>query len=149
MALCQDILMASILMSLQRSIYQALSNDPALVLLLGGAHIYDGVPRDAALPYVTIDEIVTRDRSADDCPEFEHAVTLSVWSQYAGKQEVYAVLDAVRNCLHAVELKLEDATLISLRFESSSAGGDGGDCETCHGSIRFRAVTEVNEELEP
>jgi hypothetical protein len=133
--------MASLSVDLQRCIYRSLIGDEALVALLGGPRVYDGAPRRAAFPYVTIDEIATRDWSTDSGAGFEHVVRLSAWSRHGGKREVHQLLDAIRDRLHDAALAMEDATLINLRFESSSAGDDG-DGETFRGIVRFRAVTE-------
>jgi hypothetical protein len=137
--------MASISIGLQQSIYEALVGDTALGCLLGGeSRIYDGAPREASFPYVTIDQLATRDWSAGDSAGFEHLLTLSVWSRYSGKREAHALLDAIHSCLHEAKLEIRGASLINLRFESSSIGRDD-DGATYHGVIRFRAVTEVEE----
>lgn len=137
--------MASLSLRLQQSIYEALSADTPLNEALGGSRIYDSPSRDAVFPYVTIDQISARDWSTGSDAGLEHTATLSVWSRYAGKREVYTVLDAIRACLHEAPLDLPGGSLINLRFEMSSIGRDD-DGTTYHGVIRFRAVTEQNEE---
>jgi len=42
--------------ALRSAIHAALVADGALLALLGGAHVYDEPPRNAAFPYVTIGE---------------------------------------------------------------------------------------------
>jgi hypothetical protein len=137
--------MQSVLLRLQQSIYEALAGDTPLNAALGGSRIYDCPPRDAVFPYVTIDQISARDWSSSSGAGFEHTVTLSVWSRYAGKREVYAAIDAIHGCLHEAELDVCGASLVNLRFEMSSIGRED-DGTTHHGVIRFRAVTEQNEE---
>lgn len=137
--------MASVSIGLQQSIYEALIGDTPLGCLLGEPRIFDGAPREAAFPYVTIDQLTTRDWSAGDSVGFEHSVSLSVWSRYSGKREAHALLDAIYTCLHEARLDVRGASLINLRFELSSIGRDD-DGATYHGVIRFRAVTELEDE---
>lgn len=141
----QGTAMASVSFGLQQGLYEALIGDTPLGCLLGGPHIYDGAPHDAEFPYVTIDQIATRDWSTGDGAGFEHLVTLSVWSRYSGKREAHALLDAIYDCLHEADLDIKGASLINLRFESSSVSRDE-DGATYHGLIRFRAVTEPDGE---
>jgi hypothetical protein len=137
--------MASVSIGLQQSLYEALVGDAPLGRLLGEPRIYDGAPREAAFPYVTIDQLTTRDWSTGDGAGFEHVATLSVWSRYSGKREAHALLDAIYTCLHEAKLDVRGASLINLRFDSSSIGRDD-DGATYHGVIRFRAVTELKED---
>jgi hypothetical protein len=137
--------MASVSLGLQQSIYEALVGDTTLGCLLGEPRVYDGAPREAAFPYVTIDQLTARDWSAGDSVGFEHSVTVSVWSRYAGKREAHTLLDAIYNCLHEARLDVHGASLINLRFESSGIDR-ADDGATYHGVIRFRAVTELEED---
>jgi hypothetical protein len=133
--------MSSPAWELQKAVYGALLADTALVAMLGGAHIYDDVPRGAAFPYVSFGPSTTRDWSTGTEIGSEHLFTLRAWSKSGGESEVHRVLEAVRAALHEASLVLTSHRLVSLRHETSDAlrGADG---ETYQGVARFRAVTE-------
>jgi hypothetical protein len=133
--------MASAAWELQRAIYAALVADTALTALLGGAHVYDDVPRGAALPYVTLGPSTVRDWSTGSEEGSEHFVSLNVWSRVAGEREVHAIMSAVRDALHEAALAVGGHRLVNLRHESSEAGRQS-DGETYRGTVRFRAVLE-------
>ncbi len=109
--------------------------------MLGGARVYDDVPRGAAFPYVTFGPGLTRDWSTGTEAGAEHVVTLRVWSKAGGEKEEHLVLEAIRAALHAASLTIVGHRLVSLRHETSETlrGADG---ETYSGAARFRAVTE-------
>ena len=126
---------------LQRSIYQTLSNAPALTSLLGGAHIFSNPPQGEALPYITLGQTVNLDWSTGSEDGTEHSLTLHVWSRADSAQEVHEIIDALKTLLHDQPLSLEDHYLVNLRHENSDARREP-DGATYHGTIRYRAVTE-------
>jgi hypothetical protein len=126
---------------LQKALYTTLVNTSGLVALLGGARIYDDVPRGAAFPYVTFGPSVTRDWSTGTEQGAEHFLTLRVWSRAGGEKEVHLVMDAIRAALHEATPSIAGHRLVSLRHETSEAARDP-DGETYRGTIRFRALTE-------
>lgn len=127
--------------ALQQAMVGALASDSALLALLGGARVWDSVPARAAFPYVAIADGMERDWSTGSDAGSEHAVTLHVWSRYAGRKEVQAIMTAVRDVLHDATLSLSGHALINLRHESSQVVRHS-DGDTCQGIIRMRAVTE-------
>jgi len=126
---------------LQKAVYGVLTSDDDLVDLLGGARVYDEVPRGAAFPYVTFGPSITRDWSTGTEAGAEHQVTLRAWTRNGGERDVHLVLDAIRAALDDADLALDGHRLVSLRHELSDATRDP-DGETWNGAIRFRAVTE-------
>lgn len=133
--------MASAAWALQTALYQRLVADTALAALIGGARIYDDVPRDATFPYVTFGPVTVRDFSTGTETHHEHAVALHVWSRAAGRKETHEILGAVQDAVHEAGLTLAGHRLVNLRFETSETRRDP-DGETTQGVIRFRAVTE-------
>lgn len=133
--------MSSPAWELQKAAYEALVANSALVAQLGGARVYDSVPRGAAFPYVTFGPSATRDWSTGTEKGAEHTLTLRAWSKGGGAREVHLVLDAVRAALHEATLTLDGHRLVSLRHEASDAAREA-DGETWQGAVRFRAVTE-------
>jgi uncharacterized protein DUF3168 len=133
--------MASASWELQKAVHGALTGDTALVALLGGARIYDDVPRGAEFPYVTFGPATVRDWSTGTETAAEHLFSLNVWCRSTGEREVQLILEAVRAALHDAALSVDGHRLVNLRHEISDAGRQS-DGETYHGVIRLRAVTE-------
>jgi hypothetical protein len=127
--------------ALQKAIHGALTASAPLTTLLGGAHVFDDVPRDAAFPYLTFGQSTLRDWSAGGEEASEHILTIHVWSQAPGRKEAHAIMGTVRGVLHDQALALDGHRLVNLRHEISEARRDA-DGETTHGIVRLRAVTE-------
>ena len=130
--------------ALQRSIYQALANAPALTARLGGARIYSKAPQGEALPYITLGQTATLDWSTGTELGTEHDLTLHVWTSADSAEEVHEIMDAVKTLLHDRPLSLDDHYLVNLRHEFAEARIDP-DGETMHGIVRYRAVTEPQQ----
>lgn len=134
--------MTSAAWELQSSIYQALASNGQLASLLGGAKIFDDVPRGTPFPYVTIGQSVVRDWSTGSDEGDEHILTVHVWSRAKGRKEVQAIMQAIKAALHDGAVTVSGHRLINLRQELSDARRES-DGETYHGLVRYRAVTEV------
>lgn len=132
--------------ALQRSIYQTLSGAPALTSLLGGDRVYSKAPQGQALPYVTLGQTVNLDWSTGTDDGTEHDVTLHIWTSADSSEQVHQIMDAVRALLHDRPLSLQDHYLVNLRHEFAEARIDP-DGETMHGIVRYRAVTEPQQQV--
>ena len=88
--------MADASWALQKAVHAALVGDADVLAALGGARVYDHVPRGAAYPYVTIGQTSVRDWSTGSGDGGEHTLTLHVWSKAAGRGETQAVIGAIR-----------------------------------------------------
>ncbi|WP_108683843.1 DUF3168 domain-containing protein [Methyloceanibacter sp. wino2] len=137
--------MAAASWALQRSIYQTLSSATALTDRLGGDRIYSKAPQGQALPYITLGQTVTLDWSTGTEPGTEHDLTLHVWTRADSAEEVQEIMEAVRALLHDQPLSLDDHYLVNLRHEFAEARIDP-DGETMHGIVRYRAVTEPQQQ---
>lgn len=133
--------MASASWALQQAIFAQLTNDGALIELLGGVRVYDDVPVRAEFPYVTFAQGSERDWSTGGDAGSEHALTLHVWSRGTGRKEAQVVMEALRASLHDASLTPTGHRLVNLRHETSDVRRDT-DGVTYHGIVRFRAVTE-------
>lgn len=133
--------MASSAWELQKAIYAALAADAAVTTLLGGARIYDDVPRGIEPPYVTFGQSTVRDWSTGTDPGHEHLFTLHVWTRVNGERLAHQVMSALRDRLHDAVLSLTGFKLVNLRHEFSDVIREP-DGETIHGVVRYRAVTE-------
>jgi Protein of unknown function (DUF3168) len=130
--------------SLQRGVYQALANSFELGTLLGGTRIYDDPPQAASYPFITLGQSLVRDWSTGTEDGAEHLLTLHVWSRAGGKKQVHDIIEAIESTLHDQPLTLVDHDLVNLRHEFSEARPDP-DCDTYHGIVRYRAVTEPSQ----
>ena len=127
--------------SLRAAIRDALATDGALTSLLGGARIYDEVPRAASYPYVSLGEARVTDFSAGEQPGEEHQLTLHAWSQQGGHREAHMIAGALLQALDDAPLSLAGQHLVNLRFAVADIRREA-DGRTYHALVRFRAVTE-------
>lgn len=127
--------------ALQKAVFSALSSDGTLLSLLGGAKIFDDVPQETALPYVTFGQTSSRDWSTGTEEGEEHIMTLHVWSEAAGRKEVNSILGEVKRVIAGASIAAGEHRLINLRLEFAESRREA-DGETYHGVARYRAVTE-------
>lgn len=127
--------------ALQRAIFQQLTGDGALTLLLGPDGISDRLPDRQRLPRVVIAAIESRDLSTATEAGEEHVVTLHAWSGSGGHSEVQAIAARVRALLHDTNLPLDGFALVSLLHRSTRIARDGTRPHH-RAEMRFRAVTE-------
>ena len=128
-------------LALQKAIYQRLVADAGLSAALGGARVYDHVPRQVTPPYIAMGRSTVTDWSTGGDEGHEHALTLHVWSASAGHRETHELMGLVESAIDGADLALEGHRLVNLRHELSEARRDP-DGETHHGIVRLRAVTE-------
>lgn len=127
--------------TLQVALHETLSTDAGVLAALGGARIYDHVPRKAAYPYVTFAQSTVRDWSTGGENGEEHLITLHVWSRAECRGQLQEIIAAIRRALHDRDLPLVGHRLINLRHEYSETRREP-DGERFRGIIRLRAVTE-------
>jgi hypothetical protein len=128
-------------LALRAAVHGALTNDAALVALLGGPKIYDEPPRGAAFPYVTLGEARVADYSTGSEAGEEHQLTLHVWSRQGGHKEAHVIAGALLAALDDAPLNLADNRLVNFRFAVADVRREA-DGRTYHALVRFRAVTE-------
>jgi len=126
---------------LQKAIYQHLTSDDALKVLLGNPpRLYDAPPRDAVFPYAALGESRVKDWPGVD-GGLEHDIRVHVFSRYQGRREVKDVLNAVYDALHEAALTIEGRRLVQIRFTFSDIFPRNNN-GVFQGAARFRAVTE-------
>ena len=109
--------------------------------MLGGAHVFDKVPRAQRAPYIAFAEGELADWSTATEDGAEHLVVLLAVSDMPGRKEVIALAEGVRDVLDNAALILSDHHLVNLQFGSFSVRRNkDGDGYTA--TVRFRAVTE-------
>jgi hypothetical protein len=127
--------------ALRAAIHDALVADSALTSALGGAKIYDEVPRAASFPYVTLGEARLVDASSDSSAMQEHQLTLHAWSRKGGHREAHVIAAALLQALDDAPLDVEGQRLVNLRFSVADIRREP-DGRTYHALVRFRAITE-------
>jgi len=133
--------MSSAVWDLQQAVHATLAADAAVLALLGGARVYDDVPRGGAFPYVSLAAFTVRDWATGTEPGTEVTFTVHAWSRGAGHKGPHLVAEAVRGALHDQPLTLADHHLVNLRHESSETRRER-DGDTYRVIARFRAVLE-------
>lgn len=133
--------MTSASSALRASVHAALANDSALTALLGGAKIYDEVPRGAQFPYVTFGDSRASALAADGEAMEEHLIVLHAWSRQGGRHEAHIIAGALLQALDDAPLTLAGHHLVNMRFSVADIRREA-DGRTYRALIRFRAVTE-------
>lgn len=132
--------MRSSLWPLQKALFQRLSTDTALSARITG--VYDEVPEDATVPYVTLGEDTAIPWDTKDMDGQEVTTTLHCWSQYPGKKEAKEILSLMVEALTQSPLQLESGFSMSFdRLESMQVISDP-DGVTKHGVLRMRFNTK-------
>ena len=134
--------MSSPAVALQEAVFARLSADAVLIELLGGPHVHDGPPRNAAAPYVHLGEMDARDWSTAGDAGWEIRFALVIWSREAGRSQGLAIADRARALLHDSALALDGFRLVNLRHLSTETAR----AEKPEGRrvvVRFRAVVEA------
>jgi len=85
-------------LAVQRALFAALRATPALA----GCALYDGVPADAAPPYLTLGPDVVTDWSTKSTTGHEHRVQLTLWDQGPGSAGAKTLLAAVEAAVRAL-----------------------------------------------
>lgn len=127
-------------LELQGVLVQALKASIDVSALVGD-RIYDTVPRDAVLPYVSLGPMIATTDDADCITGFEIMVQIDVWSQAVGLPEAKQIVDAVRVTLHDADLAMGVNALVMIEHRSSNVSRDP-DGITNHGMCEFDAFVE-------
>ena len=125
----------------QQAMRAALLARAPLLTLLGGAHIFDEVPRGANPPFVLFTGIETRDWSVADQKAHEHFITLEVTTNQRSRSAAQAVAHEIETVLDNASLVLTEHKLINLRVVFTSISRNS-KTENFGALIRYRAATE-------
>jgi len=128
-------------LALQKALIVHLGGDANLAALLGEpARIWDAPPKSPVFPYLLIGRCESRPVAADG-GGIEHALTLTVVSQFRGTEEAKAVLAAVRLSLTDAVLAADGIRTVSLRLTFADVYPAPDGIRT-FAVLRVRAVTE-------
>jgi 5-carboxymethyl-2-hydroxymuconate isomerase len=128
-------------LSLQQAMRAALLADAQLTALLGGSHVFDEAPRGAKAPFVSFEQIETRDWSTVNAKAHEHFVQLAVTTAERSRAQAQSVCDRIEAVLDNAALTLAGHRLISLRAVFWSVARNRND-QSFGATLRFRAATE-------
>lgn len=102
--------------------------------------IYDHVPPEAQLPYITLGHSNERPWHTKTFDGSEHVITLDLWSRGPGRQELTSMMTLVRQAMQA--FTMGDAfECILFQFEFSEILRDLED-DILHGILRYRATIQ-------
>lgn len=128
-------------LALQKALIVHLGGDANLAALLGEpARIWDAPRKSPVFPYLLIGRCESRPVAADG-GGIEHALTLTVVSQFRGTEEAKAVLAAVRLSLTDAVLAADGIRTVSLRLTFADVYPAPDGIRT-FAVLRVRAVTE-------
>jgi Protein of unknown function (DUF3168) len=128
-------------LSLQTAMRDALLADAGLMTLLGGAHVFDEVPRGEQPPHLVFAGIETRDWSVHDQKAHELFVSLEIATHERGRTQAYAICERIETLLDNAALVLNGHRLINLRAVFWTVMRMKND-KTIGATMRFRAATE-------
>ena len=131
--------MSSAGLALQEAMRAALLASDAVKAALGGAYVFDEVPRGAPPAYVEFTGLDTRDWSTFGGGGLEHFVSLVVRSNSRGRKQAQEISAAVQAVLDNAALTLAGHRLVNLHLVFWSVVKNG---QSYGASLRFRAATE-------
>lgn len=117
----------------------ALLASDAVKAALGGAYVFDEVPRGAPPAYVEFTGLDMRDWSTFGDGGLEHFVSLAVRTASRGRKQAQEISAAVEQVLDGAALTLVRHRLVNLHMVFWSVVKSG---QNFGASLRFRAATE-------
>jgi hypothetical protein len=103
--------------------------------------VYDTVPMNAELPYISLGPMIATSDDAECITGFEIMVQIDSWSQAVGLPECKRIVDAVRVTLHDADLAMGVNALVMIEHQTSNVSRDP-DGITNHGMSEFVAFVE-------
>ena len=104
--------------------------------------VYDYVPENAELPFVTLGNINAEDKSTKSEDIIHMTVQIHIWSNYKGRYEINAMAERIINALSEVQLDLTEEDFVStaqgVEFYESYPEEDSG----YNGVISFEMLVQ-------
>ena len=130
-----------VVLQTQTAVYGVLKGDSTLAGLI--MDIYDFVPDGAAYPYVTIGESTVKDSSDLAAKGYEVDLDVNVYSESAGRKEVLAVTERIRELIDGQVLVISGYQFIAANFVAFSTGRLANS--DISGRISFKILLKDNE----
>lgn len=124
-------------LAVQEAVFQAITTAVAGLSPVPG--VYDHVPPNASLPYVTLDMQDTAPMDGLTARRDETRYYGTVWSDYEGRKEVLTILAAIRPALHEVRLNLDAGQMVICSVDRMRTVRDVGD-KTYQGLFTLRIL---------
>ncbi|WP_395689459.1 DUF3168 domain-containing protein [Aestuariivirga sp.] len=112
-----------------------------LTALLGGAHVYEELPRGAPACFIEVTEVETRDWSTADKTAHEHFLTLAVRTNSRSRALAQKLSGEIEAALDGAALAVEGHRLVSLRLIFQTVAR-GINAPAFGARMRLRAATE-------
>lgn len=128
--------MSTRMLEVQQKVFQALLTNTNLVSKVTG--IFDSVPENTNLPYVTFGKIASQPLNTKTSDGEMISVSIDIWSEKQGKKETVDIMSEIELALKT-ELVLDTATLISQRVINREAWEETYGLFT--GTIEFEIKT--------
>jgi PAS domain-containing protein len=128
--------------ALRKAVRAVLVSDKALVAALGGAKIFDEVPRGMSAPFITFGDTQWRDWSTATDRGADQVFVLDIWTDHRGIRQALDLAERLAALLDSAPLTLEGHRLIDLRFNALDTRRDANG-RLARASLRFRALTET------
>ena len=128
--------MSTRILEVQQKVFQALLTNTNLVSKVTG--IFDSVPENTNLPYVTFGKIASQPLNTKTSDGEMISVSIDIWSEKQGKKETVDIMSEIELTLKT-ELVLDTATLISQRVINREAWEETYGLFT--GTIEFEIKT--------
>jgi hypothetical protein len=126
-------------LALQSAMRDALLAHEPLLVLLGGGHVFDEVPRGEQEPYVAFAGIETRDWSVKDQKAHEHFVTLDIKTKSRSRGLAQDIVTEIETALDDADLTLAGHVLVNLRLTFWIVAKSS---DVFNAVVKFRAATE-------
>lgn len=101
--------------------------------------VYDGVPQDAAYPYVVMDDMQKGNEDFINARMDRRFYYLSIWSRTVGQEEVLGIIEEI-NAIHEQPLTLDTGEAFSVRIERGHTMREP-DNRTFMGHVTLRILT--------
>ncbi|MDB5651440.1 MAG: hypothetical protein JWL62_2960 [Hyphomicrobiales bacterium] len=128
--------------ALRKAVHKALVNDAGIFGMLGGAKIFDDVPRGMQAPFITFGDTQWRDWSTSTDRGADQVFIVDVWTEYRGVRQALELAERVAAVLDGAALTIEGHRLIDLRLNALDTRRDANG-RLAKASLRFRALTET------
>lgn len=118
---------------------------PVLAAMTPPVALYDRAPQDAAFPFVEFSRVIGLPANTLAEGMTAYTVTLTVQSDFAGQEQVLAILAAIETALDGEPLTLDAGTAVRVDLDRADTARDQ-DGRTYIGSALYTALIEHQED---
>jgi len=103
--------------------------------------VYDHAPQGAGFPYVTLSAQEVDPIDSLGVNAGVHEITLTVWSDHRGQQEVLGLIGDIYDALHHYDASLSSGTLVLMRVSERRTQADA-DGVTYMGTVTVEVTAQ-------